>query len=167
MPYSIYSYTRNLGHFMNLDIGVLKKGTSLIFCKYRSEVDKRTKLLKAQGYIVLSCIGGEASKFVEELKLHPHIDFIVATSVVSHGVNLPNISRIYFTYKVDNIDFYLQMIGRGGRDGSRFDIHTFNRDYFPKGLLFIGLLKVYLKSFRNRMISLLYYFNGSRRYNYT
>lgn len=150
-------YLKSMKNLMDLDMKVAKKGTSLIFCKYRKEVGIRAKELRDSGYKVLSCVGGEASKFVEQLNSTTSIDYIVATSVVSHGVNLPKISHIYFTYEVDNIDFYLQMVGRGGRDGSSFTIHTFNTDYFPRMDLLKGLLMIYLKSFRNKMISLLYW----------
>lgn len=135
------------------------RGTNLVFCEYRQEVKELEKVLTSRGFTCISCVGGEASDFVEKLQQGGSFDFIIATSVVSHGVNLPQISEIYFTYKISNIDFYIQMIGRGGRDGSSFNIHTFELGYFSKVTLFKGFFGNILNSLGNWVKSLLYYAN--------
>jgi superfamily II DNA or RNA helicase len=157
-PNKIYLYPKYLQSWIKDDYKYSnKRGTSLIFCKYRQEVKKVTNELRSMGYCVLSCVGGEAQGFVNILNTKDKIDFIVATSVISHGVNLPNIQNLYFTYKVENLDFYIQMVGRGGRSGEVFNIHVQNLNYF-KGLdLFIGFCRIFLKRLSNKVQSLLYY----------
>jgi superfamily II DNA helicase RecQ len=97
-------------------------GVNLVFCAYRSEVLKWEKLLKEQGFSVWTCVGGEASAFSLKVQRESPPQFIVATTVLSHGVNLPNISRIFFLYEVGNLDFWIQMVARGGRKGESFEV---------------------------------------------
>ena len=162
LPSNLLFYPRFLKKWLRDDFMFSKKvGISLVFCQYREEVKQCEKQLKKLGHTVLSCIGGEASDFVNKLNHTENIDFIVATSVVSHGVNLPNISKVYFTFDVKNIDFYLQMVGRGGRAGEKFELHTFNNNYFSKNQLLYGFLCILIKRLRNKINSLIYYAHES------
>ncbi len=107
----------------------LAKGkTDLLFCRYRQEVESWSCWLKSLGFEVLSCVGGEAPEFSQEmggiLKTKSYPDVIVATSVLGHGVNLPQIGTILFTGEVGEFDMWLQMVGRGGRKGEKFDVIT-------------------------------------------
>lgn len=161
MPKSVFYYPAVFKrHLMNEIYFSKNAKTSLIFCKYRNEVFELTKRLQEMNYSVLSCVGGEAKEFVEKLQTVGKLDFIVATSVVSHGVNLPEISKIVFTYRVENLDFYIQMLGRGGRDGSHFEIHTLNSNYFPKQSLIADIPRLILKIISNRLNSYLYYLHA-------
>ena len=105
-----------------LNCSCLSPGVNLIFCAYRKEVIKWENLLKEQGFSVWTCVGGEASAFSLKVQRESPPQFIVATTVLSHGVNLPNISRIFFLYEVRNLDFWIQMVARGGRKGERFEV---------------------------------------------
>lgn len=157
-PHRIYYYPKIFRKHLYTDLFFAKSsGTKLVFCKYRQEVFELTKELEKRGCSVLSCVGGEAKRFMYKLQKIQALDFIVATNVVSHGVNLPQIAKIYFTYRVDNLDFYLQMIGRGGRDGSDFEIHTLNQDYFDRALLLKRVPSLVAKSISNKLKSYLYY----------
>lgn len=96
--------------------------TQLIFCQFREEVRQWEKELREEGFRVLGCVGGETAVFSEKLN-EQHPDFIVSTTCLSHGVNLPVIEAVHFTYRVDNLDFWIQMSARGGRDGSSFKVY--------------------------------------------
>ena len=157
LPNRLFYYPPKLSSYLRDDFMYSShKGASLVFCQYRQQVYSLKKDLERIGYKVLSCVGGEASDFIKELNQTVHFDFIVATSVVSHGVNLPKISKLYFLYNVSNLDFYLQMIGRGGRDGGFFEVHIQNNNYFSKKELLIGFFNVLIKRLSNRMNCLLY-----------
>ena len=52
------------------------------------------------------------------------IDCIFSTTTLSHGVNLPEIKKVFIDYEVKNFDFWLQMIGRGGRQGSDYQVYS-------------------------------------------
>lgn len=110
---------------------------SLIFCGYRSEVLRWEKLLKAKGFRVWTCLGGEASLFSLRVQSERPPHFIVATTVLSHGVNLPQISRIYFLYQIKNLDFWIQMVARGGRRGESFEVFALEN---PSGIRFNKML---------------------------
>lgn len=112
-------------------------GVSLIFCAYRSDVLKWEKLLKSKGHSVWTCVGGEASLFSLKVQSERPPKFIVATTVLSHGVNLPNISRIFFLYPVKNLDFWIQMVARGGRRGEKFEVFALEN---PEGIKWNKLL---------------------------
>jgi len=162
-PKSVMFYLKGQRKWLIDDIRFSQtSGVKLVFCPFRKQVKSITRDLERANLKVLSCVGGEASEFTLKLNETPDIDVIVATSVVSHGVNLPRISKIYFLNKIKNLDFYLQMLGRGGRGGEEFEVHTMNLNYFNKQKLFMGFLHVLLKRIRNKGISFLYYMNESR-----
>lgn len=107
------------------------RGVKLIFCAYRNEVDEVSRYLSKRGYKVWSCVGGEASKMNSYLKTGKAPDFIVSTTVLSHGVNLPEINEIYFLYQVKNLDFWIQMVARGGRRGQKYSVFAMEN---PNGI---------------------------------
>ncbi|MEE2671260.1 MAG: DEAD/DEAH box helicase [Bdellovibrionota bacterium] len=131
-------------------------GTGLVFCQYRDEVRELVSYLRSRGKKVLGCVGGEAYEFSIKLYEEEEWDIIVATTVVSHGVNLPVIKRVYFTYVVENLDFYLQMVGRAGRDGSSYDLHTRSFLYFKPKEFLKGVLYGLGKRLSHKWQSLLY-----------
>jgi ATP-dependent DNA helicase RecQ len=100
--------------------------TILYFCKYRKEVAQWVDLTMRLGINSLGCVGGEVNEFVKALKENPKPKVIFATSTLSHGVNLPTLSKIFIGYKVSNLDFWIQMVGRGGRSGEKFEIYNFD-----------------------------------------
>lgn len=107
--------------------------TTLVFCEFRNQVMELQSYLSTSGFTCVSCVGGEAKLMREKLLLHPQPEFIVATTVLSHGVNLPEIQRIFFLYEIKNPDFWLQMIARGGRRGEAYDVFALEK---PFGLPF-------------------------------
>jgi ATP-dependent DNA helicase RecQ len=107
----------------------------LIFCKYRSEVAQLERYFSKFLDNVLGCVGGEVDDFCQKLKKVQGKCLIISTTCLSHGVNLPKISKIFFTYKVDDFSLYLQMTARGGRSGEVFDIYSINEDISWKNQL--------------------------------
>ncbi len=106
------------------------KGTKLVFCAFRNEVEYWMKWCLENNLFALKCVGGEAKAFQQELQLIPrNPDVIISTTVLSHGVNLPEISGVYFTYKVSDQDFWIQMVTRGGRRGQKYEVITFDKEF--------------------------------------
>lgn len=101
-----------------------KNEVFLVFVGQRRLVDEWHRHLSLQGYSVLGCVGGEVKRFIQELKESDHLDVILTTSALSHGVNLPEIAEVFIAYEVKNEAFWIQMIGRGGRQGSPYSAHT-------------------------------------------
>lgn len=119
----------------------------LVFCSYRSEVDELVARSRRMGLRAVGCVGGEVEKFLEELKnANDQVDCIFSTTTLSHGVNLPEIRKVFINYEVKNYDFWLQMIGRGGRKGSDYEVYTFDPYLSKKGVL-KNKLKIYLSDF--------------------
>lgn len=109
----------------------------IIFCSFRSEVDELVDRLKRMGLVALGCVGGEVDRFLIDLeKKQNELDVIVSTTALSHGVNLPEISKVFVTYQVNDLDFWLQMIGRGGRLGCKYDVFTFDSFMSKKSDIF-------------------------------
>ena len=117
-PKSFYFCPKKQWAYKHLELAM--PGIKLVFCKYRQEAKALASTYKAKGYIALSCVSGEVEEFQSELTKCEKIDFIFCTSTLSHGVNLPEISWLYITYKVDSLDMWLQMAGRAGRRGEDF-----------------------------------------------
>ena len=117
-------------------------GVKLIFCKYREEDFNLESQLLVLGFQCITCVGGESRDMARKLTTIPEPDFIICTTVLSHGVNLPRIKRIYFLYKIQELDFWIQMVARGGRKGEPFDVFSLNKppgkDWSPlKNTLFL------------------------------
>lgn len=108
-----------------------RKGTFLYFCRYRNQVDVAVRYYRARGLSVIGCKGGEVALFCDELKRTPNPDCIFATSALSHGVNLPAIEKIFFDGEIKNLDFWIQMVGRGGRKGESYEVFTYD-DFSPR-----------------------------------
>lgn len=123
---------------------IKKKEKILCFFEYRGEVKRMEKELEKRGVNVISCVGGEAKDFRQKLiKSNP--DIILATSTLSHGVNLPTIRKIFFFYKIDDYDIWLQMAGRGGRDGKGFDVYSFNTEQLSGFQKYLSWCRTYLR----------------------
>lgn len=126
--------------FKQIEVEKKNSSVKLIFCRFREEVFHLEKKLNSLGFICVSCVGGESREMAGKLKMTPSPDFIISTTVLSHGVNLPKIRRIYFLYLVEELDFWIQMVARGGRKGEDFDVFSLNT---PVGLKW-SLWKNYL-----------------------
>lgn len=97
----------------------------LYFCAYRGQVDEMVARTNRLGFKALGCVGGEVERFLSEVEENQgKIDCIFSTTTLSHGVNLPEIKKVFIDYEVKNYDFWLQMIGRGGRQGSDYEVYT-------------------------------------------
>lgn len=103
-----------------------RPGSVLLFVPYRTQVDQWLVYLKRKGISVLGCVGGEVGQFVNRLDLHHPPRCIVSTTALSHGVNLPGLHSIFIYQKLKDPSFYIQMVGRGGRKGESYELHTFD-----------------------------------------
>jgi len=139
-------------YIMNADHS---SGVNLIFCGYRTEVQKWEELLKSKGFSAWGCVGGEASAFSLKVQTETPPQFIIATTVLSHGVNLPDISRIFILYEIKNLDFWIQMVARGGRRGEDFEVFALEK---PLGIKFnslsnaLAILRLSLRMKINRIL---------------
>lgn len=120
----------------------------LIFCSYRSEVDELVARSRRMGLKSLGCVGGEVEQFLVELDNHKdNLDCIFSTTTLSHGVNLPEIKKVFINYEVKDYDFWLQMVGRGGRRGADYEVYTYDMFHSDKKDFFKGKLAIYLSDF--------------------
>lgn len=124
------------------------KDVYLVFCSYRSEVDELVSRSRRMGLRSIGCVGGEVETFLEDLKKrNEEVDCIFSTTTLSHGVNLPEIKKVFINYEVKDYDFWLQMIGRGGRRGADYEVYTFDRFHSQKDQFLKNKLKIYLSDF--------------------
>lgn len=126
----------------------------LIFCKYRNEVFELEKKLSGLGFQCITCVGGESKMMSAKLKVNDRPDFIISTTVLSHGVNLPKIRTIYFTYSVENIDFWIQMVARGGRKGEQFQVLALERPYGISWNFFQNVFYVFLLTIKQKYMKI-------------
>lgn len=97
-------------------------GRTLIFCQHRHEVDRWCDRLAAQGIRVWGCKGGDTRQFSQRLASEGPPDVIVATSCLSHGVNLPALRRVVLLDKTAPDWMVHQMRTRAGRRGEIFEV---------------------------------------------
>lgn len=115
----------------------------LMFCSYRGEVDEMVEMAKRHGYSAIGCVGGEVERFQLDLKnCSGAVDCIFSTIALSHGVNLPEIKKVFINYEVKNYDFWLQMVGRGGRQGSAYEVYCFDTYHMEKKEKWLQYFKV-------------------------
>lgn len=129
-------------------------GTFLIFCAYRDEVYEWERWCREKNIFSMSCVGGGGKAFQQELSLIPSApEVIISTTVLSHGVNLPKITGVYFTYKVNDQDFWLQMVTRGGRAGQNYEILTFDGQYLKPSRRLLGFIAMLREEFLTKIYS--------------
>ncbi len=131
-----------------------QKGAILIFVKKREDVDKWGTYLKKNNVNFLTCKGGEAKEFTQKLILNPEVKVIVATSVLSHGVNLPAVSSLFLCYSLENRDFWIQNVGRGGRRGERFQLYSMDKEDFSFREIAYSCFKLLFLSLWYKMVAL-------------
>jgi len=132
-----------------------KNDVYLIFCSFRSEVDELVARCQRLGLVCLGCVGGEVENFLTNLeKTNGELDCIFSTTTLSHGVNLPEISKVFINYEVKNFDFWLQMIGRGGRRGGDYEVYTFDTFWITKKNLLKNKFANYLSDYFSDFISM-------------
>ncbi len=139
-PEKVYYFQPNQKKVMEKTLwyelhGKSKSETFLVFVAYRYEVDELCEYYQRRGFRVLGCVSGEVESFRKNLIEFMHsedsdslgtVDLIVSTSCLSHGVNLPPLSRVFLFYPVPHRDFWIQMVGRGGRRGEKFQVYEMN-----------------------------------------
>jgi len=123
-------------------------GVNLIFCPYRQQVWKWCEELHRQGFNAWGFVGGEAGDVSKKLKHEKLPDFIVATTVLSHGVNLPEISCIFFLYQIKNQDFWIQMVARGGRKGEKFEVFSLEKPFGIKWNVVLNLIYIFFETLK-------------------
>jgi ATP-dependent DNA helicase RecQ len=120
----------------------------LYFCAYRSQVDELVDRARRLGFKAIGCVGGEVESFLKQVEeSEGKIDCIFSTTTLSHGVNLPEIKKVFIDYEVKNYDFWLQMIGRGGRQGSEYQVYTTDLFHTTKAGRFKHKAKILLSDF--------------------
>lgn len=100
----------------------------LIFCHFKNEVIGLCRKLTLAGINAKYCVGGKSIEFLEECKREGEPQVIVSTTVLSHGVNLGKIKKVFISYEVSDWDLYLQMKARGGRDGKGFEVFCVQKE---------------------------------------
>jgi superfamily II DNA or RNA helicase len=120
----------------------------LVFCSYRSEVDELVARSRRMGLNSLGCVGGEVESFLQGLEsVGSNLDCIFSTTTLSHGVNLPQIKKVFINYEVKDYDFWLQMIGRGGRLGGEYEVYTMDSFHADKFQILKNRVKEYFSDF--------------------
>lgn len=104
--------------------------TIMVFVAFRKEVDDLIDRFRRHGYCAIGCVSGEVDVFKKTLQSitdnKENLDVIVATTCLSHGVNLPMLSAVFLLYPIQHRDFWVQMIGRAGRRGETFEVYEMN-----------------------------------------
>lgn len=115
------------------------EGTTLVFLPTRNLVDgwikffeKALQSLPVENYRDVECLavkGGEIGEFqsilgsnLDNQNGRQKLRIIFSTSVLSHGVNLPPVRLVLIPYAVQDFEIWLQMVGRGGRDGGGHEV---------------------------------------------
>jgi ATP-dependent RNA helicase DeaD len=98
-----------------------KKGTAIVFCRTKREVDKVTKNLRKQGLDVMG-IHGDISQnkrtLAVEMFKKGKLDALIATDVAARGLDIKNVSRVYNYNVPKDPDDYTHRIGRTARAGA-------------------------------------------------
>ena len=128
------------------------KGTILYFCRFRAEVQMWLDFCSRAKVDAIGCVGGGVEHFLEDLEKSPKPQCIFCTSTLSHGVNLPTISHVFLSYPTENYDFWVQMVGRGGRDGSEYSAFEMEKkDWRSVRYLWLSLVLLTRDFFRFRV----------------
>jgi len=92
----------------------------LIFFPRRNQVLRWERWCRKYHVCYLSCLGGGALKFMDQLKRVNNPSVILSTSVLSHGVNLPSRNLVVIVGNSWSQEMWKQMKSRGGRSGDKY-----------------------------------------------
>ncbi|MDP7323975.1 MAG: DEAD/DEAH box helicase [Candidatus Woesearchaeota archaeon] len=111
-----------------------KKGTVMVFCNSRREVDVVAMNLKEQGVDALAIHGGftqeRRNKVIEQFQTE-EVHVLVCTDVAARGLDIPGVSHIYNYDIPKESKQYIHRIGRtarAGKEGKAINLLT-NRDH--------------------------------------
>jgi ATP-dependent DNA helicase RecQ len=125
----------------------------LCFLPYREMVDRWALELEIRSIPAVGFKGGEGGEVGERfLKRQNEIKCLFSTTVLSHGVNLPPFSKIFIGFHIAEPDFWIQMVGRGGRDGRPFQVFTFDCYFLTWKEKIKSLLRVFLYAIKDIFI---------------
>ncbi len=133
-----------------------RRGRILIFVRTRKEAREWKRKLLKMGHSCSICLGGEVRDFIKD----EYIDkkrIVIATSALSHGVNLRNIRRVFLTYEPAEF-MKAQMIGRGGRFGESFKVYQLANNLIESSFISICLNRVRSFLYQNTVQALGYIF---------
>lgn len=125
-PQKIYRMRRQQELWIHLKSSLSKQKRCLVFLPFRQQVRQYAEELQSWGITVLTCVGGETLEFRQQLKQKSEVEVIVATQALGHGVNLPSVDQILIAYHVPEKSIWLQMVGRGGREGRPYSLYCMN-----------------------------------------
>ena len=125
-PRKIYHVRRKNELWIHLKCALAQGHRCLVFLPFRQQVHSLAEKLRRQKFSVLTCVGGETVEFRQQLKANEEVQIILATHALSHGVNLPPITRVLIAYPVPERAMWLQMVGRGGRNGQSYHLYCMN-----------------------------------------
>lgn len=111
-----------VAHLSELVLDPDDEARTLIFCATRGDVDRWLARLREQAISAWGCKGGETRAFSERLAVEAAPRVIVATSCLSHGVNLPTLDRVVILDAAAPAWLVHQMQTRAGRRGEPFEI---------------------------------------------
>lgn len=101
--------------------------SGIVFCKTRAQVKHWSEWFARRGLNCLACVGGEVESFRQKLATSERVQWIITTSALSHGVNLPSFKHVFIAYKPESNSLWLQMAARGGRRGESFHLHSMQK----------------------------------------
>jgi ATP-dependent RNA helicase DeaD len=103
------------------------RGTSLVFCRTKREVDKIAKNLRKQRFEALAIHGdipqNKRLRAVEAFR-EGQVDVLVATDVAARGIDIKGISHVYNYDVPDDAEDYTHRVGRTARAGKKGEAIT-------------------------------------------
>ncbi len=119
-----------------------KKGTAIVFCRTKRDVDKVAKNLRKNGLSVAGIHGDITQRqrqfAVNDLKENK-LDALIATDVASRGLDIKNVTHVYNYEIPSESDDYTHRVGRTARAGKKGDAITFVTEQDTK--LFYEIIK--------------------------
>lgn len=146
-------WKRRLDYELELGRKRFPRQTFVVYCRNGKEVDYWIKYYRKLKRDILGCQGGQLNEFYHNLQNGPPPLCIFATPILCSFFDLPEVEKIFFSFKIREENLWYQLISKFFREKGTLatSIYTFNYFTLTKSEILKKIFSAFLLDFFLRL----------------